>query len=148
MTQGNVFDFSGVVPTLQAAGFYSKCTATIKRRPETSSAPTVDAEGQADMKPADYTTVLSNLPCVFGVPVAKRANLYASPRQPDYMATMAERVAILDALYPDIHTRDLAFIDFVGGAAETETNDPYEIASVEHDSQANITRLALRLYSV
>lgn len=112
---------------------------TILVRAASGGLPVTDAMGQVDTSIPDYTILPGhqNIPCQLAVNKL-RPDEGGVVRRPEQYDTMGMRALELNGYYPLILQQHLAQVDGV----------PYEVMAVEPDSQKQITRLAVRLYTL
>lgn len=139
MNQSLSYEYTQVMPQVVQVGLLvSLCT--IQQRATTGTEPVTNSVGQVDLSGADYTNVpgLMNIPCMLAVLRPFRADITAVVRRPEQWDTLADKLVTLNGYYPAILQRHLAVVDGI----------TYEIMAVESDSQQQVTRLAVRLYSL
>lgn len=138
MNQGLVYELDSVTPAIAQTGLQlSLCTILV--RAASGGEPKTDALGQVDTSIPDYTVLPGhqNIPCQLAVNKL-RPDEGGVIRRPEQYDTMGARALELNGYYPLILQQYLAQVD----------GTTYEIMAVESDSQKQITRLAVRLYSL
>jgi hypothetical protein len=138
MNQSLAYEFTQVVPQVVATGVQvSLCTIFV--RAQNAGLPVVDAMGQVDTANGDYTVLPghSNIACQLAVN-KMRPDEGGVIRRPEQYDTSGQRTLELNGYYPLIIQQHLAQVD----------GTVYEVMAVESDSQKQITRLAVRLYSL
>lgn len=138
MNQSLSYEFTQVVPQVVLTGVQvSLCTILV--RATTGSEPVTDALGQVDTSIPDYTVLPghSNIPCQLAVNKL-RPDEGGVVRRPEQYDSISIRQLELNGYYPLIIQQYLAQVD----------GTTYEVMAVESDSQKQITRLAVRLYTL
>lgn len=137
MNQSLLYELSQVMPQAQATGLLSSL-CTIQQRPLTAGQPKVSPAGQVDLNPPEFTNIagLVNIPCQLAVQAIPRPDQAGLSRLPAGYDDKLERHLLLKGYYPAILDVHQAVVD----------GTPYQIQSVEHDSQKQQTRLAIRVY--
>jgi hypothetical protein len=139
MNQSLTAELSQVMPQAVATGlFLSLCT--IQQRAISAGEPKTDVLGQVDLSGPDYTTVagLANIPCQIAVQKTSAPDMAAVVRREQQYDTRADKHVLLNAYYPAILQQHIAIVDGV----------TYEIMAVENDSQQQMTRLAVRVFTL
>lgn len=131
---------TGVMPAAVATGlFVSVCTFQDRAGGDT---PVLDSSGQVDLDNSDYVDVpgLIGIQCMFAVNVVTRPDSTGGARLQTEFTESGNRHLLLNGYYPGILQRYIVYVDGV----------LYECTpgAVEHDSQNQMTRLAVRQYSV
>lgn len=143
MFQGIAYDLSEALKLVEEDGLLLKVTATFLARTNDPGDPPVGPSGQPDL--ATFTAIpgLQNIPAMLAVWRAK-PDIAAVSRLADRFDTLNERHMLLDGYYPQIKQR------YVADVTDTKTLavSRYEIMAAESDSQQNITRLAVRTYTL
>jgi hypothetical protein len=136
MNQSLSYEFQHVMTEVQATGLLSSL-CTIQQRPLTAGQPKVSASGQVDLTPADFTDIvgLVNIPCQIMAKSIFRPDTAGVKRMPSSFDDSQGRHVLLNGYYPAILDTYQAVVD----------GTPYQIQSVEHDSQRIQTRLALQV---
>lgn len=138
MNQSLAYEFTQVTPQIALTGVQvSLCTILV--RAASGSEPSTDAMGQVDTSIADYTQLAGhiNIPCQLAVNKMRPDEAGVIRKQEQYDTT-GQRSLELNGYYPLILQQYLAQVD----------GTVYEVMAVESDSQKQITRLAVRLYSL
>ena len=99
-----------------------------------------DPLGQVNLLPSGYANVdgLVNIPCMFApqsVPTPSQGDTVRTEQQ---FETKTEFHLLLNAYYPAVQQRYLVIVDGV----------TYEVMGVESDSQDQMTRCAVRAYTI
>ncbi len=138
MNQSLTYELTQVMPQAQATGLGSSL-CTIQQRPLTAGQPTRGPSGQIDLDPAHYTDIagLVDLPCQLAVQSIPRPDQSGVARLPSGFDDKSQRHLLLYSYHPEILDVYQARVDGI----------PYQIQTVEADSQKQQTRLAVRLYS-
>ena len=138
MNQSLAYEFTQVVPQVIATGVQSSL-CTIFVRAQAAWLPVVDAMGQVDTANGDYTVLPghSNIACQLAVN-KMRPDEGGVIRRPEQYDTSGQRTLELNGYYPLILQQHIAQVD----------GTTYEVMAVESDSQKQITRLAVRLYTL
>jgi hypothetical protein len=137
MNQQLNYEFTRVMPEVALIGTQiSLCT--ILQRGSVGGEPITNAMGQVDLAQTDYTTILSNIPCMLAVLRPFRPDISATVRKADETDTINDKAIELNGYYPQILQQHLAVVDGV----------TYEIFAVEADSQKQVTRLAARTFTL
>jgi len=138
MNQSLTYELNQVMPLAEATGLLSSL-CTIQQRPLTSGQPKVSAAGQVDLNPPEFTDVagLVNIPCQLVVMAVPRPDQSGIARMPTGFDDKNARHLLLNDYYPQILDSYQAVVD----------GTPYQIQTVEHDSQKQQTRLAIRTYT-
>lgn len=137
MKQGLEGDIAAVMPAVRATGLLSSL-CTITRFPADDPA-SFDAGG-APVAGIEYQPVsgMIDIPCT-APPLMTTDRVQASELRALRQITAEDsRHVLLNGYYPTIRDDDRAVID---GAA-------FEIANVEHDSQKQMTRLAVQVVTI
>ncbi len=138
MNQGLLYELDSVPVHIARTGLQSSlCTILVRK--SSGGQPVTDAMGQVDTSTQDYTILPGhqNIPCQLAVN-KNRPDMGAVNRRVEQYDTMGIRALELNSYYPLILQQHLAQVDGV----------VYEVMSVESDSQKQITRLGVRLYSL
>lgn len=138
MNQGLIYELDSVMPAVAQTGLQpSMCTIFV--RAQSAGLPVVDAMGQVDTANGDYTILPGhqNIPCQLAVNKL-RPDETGVIRRPEQYDTSGQRSLELNDYYPLILQQHLAQVDGV----------IYEVMAVENDSQKQVTRLGVRLYSL
>ncbi len=127
-----------VMPLVRQTGLQSSL-CTIFVRAQSAGLPVVDAMGQVDTANGDYTILAghSNIACQLAVNKL-RPDEGGVIRRPEQYDTSGQRTLELNGYYPLILQQHLAQVD----------GTVYEVMAVEPDSQKQITRLGVRLYTL
>ncbi len=133
MRQGLQADIEAVMPAVRASGLLSSL-CTITRFSED-----FDAGGAPDQSaPYIPVTGMVDIPCT-APPLMAEDRIQASEVRAVREITAEDtRHVLLDGYYPAIRDEDRAVID----------GTEYEIANVEHDSQRQMTRLAVERVTI
>ena len=130
MNQSIALDLAATTAAVAAAGLYSSLCSI--QSPNNSP----DTVGQSDLVDWSNVSGLTNIPCMLA------PHSPGTPPQGDKRytaqdtATSTEFHLLLDGWFPGILQTQRALVD----------GTPYEIMSVEADSQKTMTRLAVRRY--
>lgn len=138
MNQQLAYEFTQVTPLIAQTGVQiSLCTILVRNA--SGGLPVTDSMGQVDTANGDYTILPNhqNIPCQLAVNKL-RPDEGGVIRRPEQYDTMGMRALELNGYYPLILQQHLAQVD----------GTTYEVMAVESDSQQQITRLAVRLYSL
>ena len=138
MNQSLAYEFTQVTPQIALTGVQvSLCTILVRNA--SGGQPVTDSMGQVDTSIPDYTVLPGhqNIPCQLAVNKL-RPDEGGVIRRPEQYDTSGQRSLELNAYYPLILQQYLAQVD----------GTTYEVMAVESDSQKQITRLAVRLYSL
>lgn len=138
MHQGLAFELNNVMPAARATGLFASLV-TFKDRPG-GATPTVNAMGQVDLTNLVNVTGLVNIPCQIAPEKMLNPDVGAGVRMPDKFEERPTRHLLLNDYYPAVLPRFVAVVD----------GTSYEITpgTVEHDSQHQQTRLAVRRFSL
>ncbi len=138
MNQGLVYELDSVTPAIAQTGLQSSL-CTIFVRAQSAGLPVVDAMGQVDTANGDYTVLPghSNIACQLAVNKL-RPDEGGVIRRVEQYDTSGQRTLELNGYYPLILQQHLAQVD----------GTVYEVMAVEPDSQKQITRLGVRLYTL
>jgi|SRR5579859_473794 len=138
MNQSLAYEFTQVMPLVAATGVQvSLCNILV--RATAASKPVTDSLGQVDLATSDFTILPghANIPCQLAVNKL-RADEGAEIHTPTDYETMSDRTLELNGYYPLILQQHLAQVDGV----------VYQIMGTDSDSQSQVTRLAVRIYTL
>lgn len=140
LNQSLAYEIDGVMAAAVDTGLFASLV-TFKDRPG-GDTPQVDDLGQVDLANEDYDDVdgLVDVVCMFSVLAPGRPDPSSGQRTSEYYVESGERHLLLNGFYPDVLARFIAVVD----------GSLYEITpgSVEHASQEQMTRLAVRAYNL
>lgn len=138
MNQSLAYEFTQVVPQIALTGVQSSL-CTIYVRAASGGQPVTDGMGQVDTSIPDYTILAGhqNIACQLAVNKL-RPDEGGVIRRPEQYDTKGERSLELQGYFPLIIQQHLAQVD----------GTFYEVMAVEPDSQKQITRLGVRLYTL
>lgn len=138
MNQSLAYEFEEIIPAVVESGL-PNCTCTITQR-----SGSLDALGQPDEDPANYTPVsgLINLEAMASIDRPTYPNTSATERMPQQVDTETLVHLLLMGFYPQVQQQNIAVL--TGGPYP----GTYEIQAVESDSQDTMTRLALRVFTL
>lgn len=139
MNQGLQYEIAGVMPEVARTGLQSGL-ATFQTLPNA-----VDALGQADLTNWVNVPGLVNIPCQLAVMSVFRPDQNATVRQEQGFDILGKRVLELNGYYSasDVRTgKDFSVL--VTDAAGNQFR--YEVMEVTFDSQAQLTRCAVRFW--
>jgi hypothetical protein len=132
LNQGLQYEFEAVMPAVAADGLFN-ATCTIKQRTNT-----VSALGQLNMTGYEPIADLTNIACRFAPQAPGGPPQGDVTRMQQQFDTRTLYHVLLDGYYPEILQQYLANID----------GTDYEIMAVENDSDFQMTRLAVRVYTL
>ncbi len=140
MNQSLAYEVEGVMPAAVETGLFTSLV-TFQDRPG-GDTPQVDDLGQVDLANEDYQDVpgLVDITCMFAVEKPGAPDPSGGQRTDTYFVESGQRHLLLNGFYPDVLARFTAVVD----------GTRYEITpgSVENDSQKQMTRLAVRSYTL
>ena len=140
MNQSLAYELNQVMPVAVETSLFSSLV-TFRDRAGGDN-PSTDALGQVDLANADYVDVIGliDIPCIFSMRGTFKPDSGGGNRGPEYFEEHQNKWLLLNDYYPAVLQRFLAVVDAI----------TYEITpgAVEHDSQEQMTRLAVRLYNL
>lgn len=130
-------DLSGIMPAAVATGLFVSVASFFDR--VGGDTPQQDAMGQVDQTLVPVTG-LQAIQCMFSVQMVGKPDSAGGRRTMQDLQEDTDRHLLLDSYYPGVLARYLVNVD----------GDLYEITpgAVEHDSQSQMTRLAVREFSL
>jgi hypothetical protein len=139
MNQGLAYEIAAVMPEVAHTGLQVS-TATFQTLPNT-----IDALGQADQTNWVNVTGLTNIPCQLSVASVFRPDQGGTIRGEQGFDILGRRTLELNAYYSAADIRlgkdfSVLVTDSVGNTFR------YEVMEVEPDSQAQVTRCAVRFW--
>ncbi len=144
MNQSLQYEVNAVMPAVAATGLMN-ATVTIKQRLNT-----INSMGQADMSNADYQPIagLTNLTGMISVDHLIAPDAAGVERLTAQFNTREDRHLLLGDYYPQIQQQNLAEVTLINPDTGLPITIDYEIMAVESDSEQQMTRLAVRFFSL
>lgn len=136
--QSLLYELNAVMGEVVQTGLLSSL-ASFFDRPGGAN-PTVNAMGQPDLTTLVAVAGLQNIPCQLAPEKPYNPDAHGGSRLPDHFTEDQDRHLLLDNYYPAILQRFVVSVDGV----------LYELTpgAIEHDSQKQMTRLAVRNFSL
>jgi hypothetical protein len=140
MNQGLAYEVAAVMPAAVNTDLMSSTVTFYMRPVQGDGEPTVDALGQPDNANADYTAItsLSGIVCQLSVLKPMRPDVTEITKTQIQTEDRPEFELLLSSYYPTVLAQYLANVD----------GTFYQVMAVESDSQQQVTRCALRTYTL